>query len=130
MARPRDVSVRVAKERDDVLVIEGGVVAVPGHAVDFRFNFGFPVKTAYACMSETMILALEGRYKSFTLGKDVSAAQVTEISGLAQKHGFRLAGYRSFERAVTEEYIQTVRRNAARKKATATEGPRPVEVSA
>ena len=50
VARPRDVSVRVAKERDDVLVIEGGVVSIPGD-VDFHFNFGFPPKTAYACMS-------------------------------------------------------------------------------
>lgn len=116
VARPRDVSVRVARERDDVLVIEGGVVAVPGHAVDFRFNFGFPVKMAYACMSETMILALEGRYESFTLGKDVSVVQVTEIRRLAQKHGFRLAGYRSFEKAVTEETIAAVRRNARGKK--------------
>jgi predicted amino acid dehydrogenase len=73
VARPRDVSVRVAKERDDVLVIEGGVVAVPGD-VDFRFSFGFPAKTAYACMSETMLLALDGRYESFTLGKEVSVA--------------------------------------------------------
>ena len=129
VARPRDVSVRVARERDDVLVIEGGVVAVPGQAVDFRFNFGFPVKTAYACMSETMVLALEGRYESFTLGKDVSVAQVSEITRLAQKHGFRLAGYRSFERAVTEEYIQTVRRNAARKK-TAWAADRPVVLEA
>ena len=129
VARPRDVSVRVARERDDVLVIEGGVVAVPGQAVDFRFNFGFPVKTAYACMSETMILALEGRYESFTLGKEVSVTQVTEISGLAQKHGFRLAGYRSFERAVTEDTIQTVRRNAARKKAMVTANLRVSELT-
>ncbi|MBV9850196.1 MAG: shikimate dehydrogenase [Armatimonadetes bacterium] len=125
VARPRDVSVRVAKERDDVLVIEGGVVAVPGHAVDFRFNFGFPIKMAYACMSETMILALEGRYESFTLGKDVSVAQVTEISRLAKRHGFHLAGYRSFERAVTEEYIESVRRNAARRKSRASVSRRP-----
>ena len=71
------------------------------------------------------MLALEGRYESFTLGKDVSVEQVTEISGLAKKHGFRLAGYRSFERAVTEEYIQTVRQNAARKKK-----PRPSSAGA
>ena len=36
VARPRDVSIRVSKERDDVLVIEGGVVAVPGD-VDFWY---------------------------------------------------------------------------------------------
>jgi predicted amino acid dehydrogenase len=110
VARPRDVSVRVSKERDDVLVIEGGVVAVPGD-VDFHFNFGFPPKTAYACMSETMALALEGRYESFTLGKDVSVEQVREISRITARHGFKLAGYRSFEKAVTEETIERIRRN-------------------
>jgi fatty aldehyde-generating acyl-ACP reductase len=109
VARPRDVSVRVAKERQDVLVIEGGMIAVPGEP-DFGFDFGFPPGTAYACMAETMILALEGRYESYTLGKDVSLAQVTEISGLAAKHGFELAGFRSFERAVNPEQIDQVRK--------------------
>ena len=112
VARPRDVSIRVARERNDVLVIEGGVVAVPGDNVEFNFNFGFPPKTAYACMSETMTLALEGRYESFTLGKDVSVRQVTEISQLASKHGFKLAGYRSFEKKVEDADIEAIRKNA------------------
>ncbi len=114
VARPRDVSVRVARERDDVLVIEGGVVAVPGE-VDFGFDFGFPPRTAYACMSETMMLALEGRIESFTLGKEVSLQQVETTQQLAQKHGFRLAGFRSFERAISEEEIARIRENARRK---------------
>lgn len=117
VARPRDVSVRVARERPDVLVIEGGVVAVPGD-VDFGMTFGFPPHTAYACMSETMILALEGRPDSFTLGKNVSAEQVTEIQTLARKHGFRLAGFRSFEKAVDPEAIERAR--AARASAPVT----------
>lgn len=108
VARPRDVSLRVSRERPDVLVIEGGVVRVPGD-VDFGFNFGFPPHTAYACMSETMMLALEGRTESFTLGKDVSVAQVDETIRLAEKHGFELAGFRSFERAVDEAAIERAR---------------------
>lgn len=115
VARPRDVSVLVSKERDDVLVIDGGVVAVPGD-VDFHFSFGFPPKTAYACMSETMILALEGRYESFTLGKEVSVAQVDEITALAEKHGFKLAGFRGFEKAITDEHIANVKANVLRKR--------------
>ncbi len=111
VARPRDVSVAVAKERNDVLVIEGGVVAVPGADVDFHFSFGFPPKTAYACMSETMALALDARYESFTLGKEVSVDQVDGISEIADRHGFELAGFRSFEKAVTDEYIAAVRAN-------------------
>lgn len=112
VARPRDVSVRVGKERPDVLVIEGGVVRVPGD-VEFNFNFGFPAKTAYACMSETMLLALEGRPENFTLGKDVSVEQVDEMIALADKHGFELERFRSFERAVDDATIERAR--AARK---------------
>jgi predicted amino acid dehydrogenase len=114
VARPRDVSKQVAKQRPDVLVIEGGAVEVPGD-VDFRFNFGFPPKTAYACMAETMILALEERYESYSLGRDLSIDRVREMAALAEKHGFKLAGFRSFERQVTDEYIEGVRKAAARR---------------
>jgi fatty aldehyde-generating acyl-ACP reductase len=114
VARPRDVSRQVAEERNDVLVIEGGMVEVPG-PVNFGFDFGFPPKMAYACMAEVMILALEGRYESYTLGRDITAEQVEEIASLAAKHGFRLGGFRSFERAVTGEEVELVKENARRR---------------
>jgi predicted amino acid dehydrogenase len=111
VSRPRDVSVRVAAERPDVLVIEGGVVKVPGD-VHFNFNFGFPEKTAYACMSETIMLALEGNPDlfDFTLGKDVSVDQVERISALADKHGFELDSFRSFERQVDQKAIDRAKK--------------------
>ncbi len=111
VARPRDVSAMVAASRNDILVIDGGMVDVPG-PVDFHFNFGFPAGKAYACMAETMTLALEGRFEDYTLGKELSRQRVDEITTLAKKHGFRLSGFRSFERAVTEEQIDIVRRQA------------------
>jgi hypothetical protein len=37
---------------------------------------------------------------------------VDEIAALAAKHGFGLSGFRSFEREVTQEQIETVRRRA------------------
>jgi predicted amino acid dehydrogenase len=128
VARPRDVSRQVVEQRDDVLVIEGGVIEVPGD-VDFRFNFGFPDKTAYACMSETMILALEGTYESYTLGRDLSSERVLRMGELAKKHGFKLAGFRAFEKAVTDEDIARVRENAKRREKstpTASSTSRPV----
>jgi predicted amino acid dehydrogenase len=112
VARPRDVSVAVAEQRDDVLVIEGGVVSVPGEDADFHFDFGFPPKTAYACMAETMILALEGHTGDYSLGKRLTVERVREISTLADKHGFKLSGFRSFERAVDDDVIQGIRRRA------------------
>ena len=106
-----DVSRRVIEVRDDVLVIEGGMVEVPG-PVDFHFNFGFPPGKSYACMAETMALALEGRYADYSVGKHISLAQVAEIGEMATRHGFKLSGFRSFERAVTEEQIDRVRQRA------------------
>lgn len=111
VARPRDVSAMLAAARNDILVIDGGMVDVPG-PVDFHFNFGFPPGKSYACMAETMALALEGRFEDYTLGKEISRARVEEISAIAARHGFRLSGFRSFERAVTPEQIEAVRRNA------------------
>jgi fatty aldehyde-generating acyl-ACP reductase len=111
VARPRNVHQQVSERRDDVLVIDGGVVSVPG-AVDFGFDFGLPAGMAYACMAETMILALDGRYESFTLGKHISLERVEEIAQLAAKHGFRLSSLRSFERALTDQEVERIRRNA------------------
>ena len=110
VARPRNVSRSVSAQRNDVLVIEGGVIHVPGN-VDFHFNFGFPPQTCFACMAETMILALEGRYENFTLGRNLVPSQIDTISGLAKKHGFTLAGFRNFEHAVTKEMIESIREN-------------------
>lgn len=115
VARPRDVSRRVVQARDDVLVIEGGVVDVPGNP-DFHFNFGFPPRTCYACMAETMILALEGRFESFTLGRELTVTQVEEIAAMAAKHGFKLAGFRSFEHAITPDRIAAIRANAEKRR--------------
>lgn len=112
VARPRDVSRQVIEKRKDVLVIEGGMVEVPGD-VNFNFNFGFPPKMAFACMAETMILALEQRYESFTLGKDIALDKVEEIAKLARKHNFKLGGFRSIEKAITPEHIAFIKSNVS-----------------
>ncbi len=127
VARPRDVSRRVAEVRDDVLVIDGGMVEVPG-PVDFGFNFGFPPGKAYACMAETMALALEGRYEDYSVGKQITLAQAEEIGALAARHGFRLSGFRSFERAVTDAQIAAVRERAQQTRRVRRPRPKTVKI--
>ncbi|MDX1378665.1 MAG: hypothetical protein R3307_07435 [Anaerolineales bacterium] len=117
VARPRDVSAMVAATRNDKLVIDGGMVDVPG-TVDFHFNFGFPPGKVYACMAEAIALALEGRFEDYTVGRHITRERVEEIDSIAKKHGFRLSGFRSFEREVTPQQIEAVRRNAKKAKAT------------
>jgi fatty aldehyde-generating acyl-ACP reductase len=96
-------------------VIDGGVVEVP-RKVDFHFDFGFLPGKAYACMAETMALTLEGRLEDYTVGKNITLDKVEEISNITEKHGFQLSGFRSFERPITDEEIDRVKQDAARRK--------------
>lgn len=105
MSRPPNVSRRVEKERPDVLVLDGGVIEVPGKPW-FGWDFGYEQGLAYACMSETMMLALEKDYRDTSLGTDLTPASMLRLRDMARKHGFRLAGLRSFDRPVTEERWQ------------------------
>ena len=113
VSRPRNVSEEVTFLRPDVLVIDGGVVRPPGD-METGFSFGLAPSLAYACMAETMILTMEGRYESFSLGGNVDVAKVEEISRLGKKHGFSLASMRSYEKEVSEQQVDLVR--VARKK--------------
>jgi fatty aldehyde-generating acyl-ACP reductase len=113
VSQPRDVSREVAMQRPDVLVIEGGMVDVPGE-VDFNFDIDLPPGKAYACVAETMALTLEGRYESFTLGKHIDVTRAKEIDAIATRHGFRVSGLRSFGQVVTDEDIARIRQHAKR----------------
>lgn len=111
VARPRNVSQLVYERRRDVLVIDGGVIEVPGR-VDFGLDFGFPPGTCEACMAETMLLALEHRYEDYTLGAEVEVERVREIHALMHRHGFRLSGLRRFERRIADDEVDAIRRAA------------------
>lgn len=126
VARPRNVSRLVYERRNDVLVIDGGVIEVPG-AVDFGFDFGFPPRMCEACMAETIILALEGRYENFTLGKTITLGQVEEIAALGRKHGFRLSGFRRFERAIGDAEVERIRAAARSPAAPSMRGDRTLD---
>ncbi|MGB4682216.1 MAG: aminotransferase III, partial [Dethiobacteria bacterium] len=102
ISRPPNVSAAVERERPDVLVIDGGVVELPGRP-DLGWNFGFPRGLAYACMAETMMLALERHYRHFSLGSSgVNLDSILQTRRWAARHGFRLAGLRSFDRPLGE----------------------------
>jgi predicted amino acid dehydrogenase len=104
VARPPDVKEEDAQQRPDVLVIESGEVLLPGEP-DFGFDIGLPPGVAYACLAETAVLAMEGRFENFTLGRNIEMDKVKEMYRLFKKHGLKLEGLRSFGRYVSEEQI-------------------------
>jgi fatty aldehyde-generating acyl-ACP reductase len=109
LSQPRNVSQEDAALRDDVLIVDGGLVRPPGPDIRFNFYFGLPEGLAFACMAETMILALEHHYESFSLGGNITVEKVTKITEWGEKHGFQLAESRSFGNVITKNDIARVR---------------------
>jgi len=88
ISRPRNLGPELRTQRPDVRVIDGGVIAIPGQP-DLG-NFGLPRGRAYACMAETMLLALEQRYSSTSLGGALDLAEIDAMRARARTHGFRV----------------------------------------
>ena len=105
---PKNVIQESAQSREDILVIDGGIVKPPGN-VNFNFYYGLPEGLCYACMAETMILALEETFEYYSLGGDINLYKVKEIEKLAVKHGFKLAEFRGFNKEISEKQISKVR---------------------
>ena len=112
VARPPDIGEKEAALRPDVSVIESGEVLIPGE-IDIGYDIGLPKGTAYACLAETALLAMEGRFESYTLGRTIDMDRVKEIYRLFKKHDFQIAGLRSFGKLLTEEDFAEKRRIAA-----------------
>lgn len=111
VARPPDISAAEAALRPDVLVIEAGEILIPGD-LDIGYDIGLPARTAYACLAETALLAMEGRFEDYTLGREIEVDRVKEMYRLFRKHQFQLAGLRSFGKYVTDDEIVRKRRQA------------------
>jgi len=105
VARPPDISAAEAALRPDVLVIESGEVLIPGD-VRIGYDIGLPPGTAYACLGETTLLAMDGRFEDYTLGRNIEVERVKEIYRLFKQHGFQLAGLRSHGQYLTDEDLE------------------------
>jgi predicted amino acid dehydrogenase len=111
VARPLDLSAEDVAKRPDVIVVESGEIELPGLDVRMR-DIGLPPGVAYACLAETVALALEGRYETFTVGRAIEWEKVKEIYQLGLRHGMRLAAISGVNGVYTEEDFARVRQLA------------------
>jgi predicted amino acid dehydrogenase len=122
VARPLDLSAEDVAKRPDVLVIESGEIELPGEHVRMR-DIGLPPGVVYACLAETIVLALEGRYETFTVGRNIEWPKVKEIYRLGLKHGMRLATISGVNGVHTDQDFERVRRLALAARAERTTAP-------
>jgi predicted amino acid dehydrogenase len=122
VARPLDLPPEEVAKRPDVLVIESGEIELPGEPR--MKNIGLPKGVAYACLAETIVLALEGRFENFTVGRGIEWEKVREIYKIGLKHGMKLAAISGVNGPFSDEDIARVRELAlaARAKQAAARG--------
>ena len=106
---PKNVAARAA-DRDDIFVFDGGLLACPC-PVDFGCDNGLPSpEVLYGCFAECIVLALEGRFESFSWGKgNITPERIDEIASIAERHGFRLAPFYSGGRLVSDGELAELR---------------------
>ena len=124
VSRPFDISLDDAASRPDVLVVASGEVTLPGD-VHISKTLNLPGNTVYACLAETALLAMEERFESFSLSRDLTYEKVVEIDKLARKHGVRLSAIMGHTGEISEEEIRLCREHALKKRASVT-SPGPV----
>jgi len=124
VARPLDLSSEDVAKRPDVLVIESGEILLPGENVEMK-DIGLPPKVAFACLAETIVLALEGRYEIFTIGREIEWQKVKEIYQMGIKHGMKLAAISGINGVYSDADIAEVARLA--KEARKETGKRPAK---
>ncbi|MEM0962441.1 MAG: semialdehyde dehydrogenase, partial [Bacteroidota bacterium] len=64
--QPRNTQPGLLAARPDVTLVDGGLVSVPG--VDLKADLGLAPGTSFACLAETMLLALDGHDEDFCIG--------------------------------------------------------------
>jgi len=111
ITRPMVFSQKDVAKRQDVLVITGGEIELPGEAIEMK-DIGLPHGVAYAGLAETIILALEGRFEDFTKGSNTQWEKVKEIYKLGIRHGMKLSSISGVDGPLSEEDISRVKAQA------------------
>ena len=107
VARPLDLPPEEVAKRPDVLVIESGEIELPTKVRGLK-TIGLPPNVIYACLAETIVLALEGRFEVFTIGRDTEWEKVKEIYKLGLKHGMKLSAISGVKGVYTDADIAKV----------------------
>jgi predicted amino acid dehydrogenase len=107
VARPLDLPPEEVAKRPDVLVIESGEIELPTRVRGMK-SIGLPPNVIYACLAETIVLALEGRFEVFTIGRDTEWEKVKEIYKLGLKHGMKLSAISGVKGVYSDKDIAKV----------------------
>lgn len=96
VSKPHNVDFDQRFKRRDVLLIDAGLVCCPEKRVievidrNFPYVPGIDSERIFSCFAETMILAFDGHFGDYSIGRHLDLAQVKEVTEAGAKHGFSI----------------------------------------
>lgn len=98
ISMPHNVSKEIIEKRNDLTIIEGGVIRLPStpnfrklfNNISFEEIIGYPKNNVLACMAETIILTAEDIKENYSIGRNIDSEKILKIRELAYKHGFSI----------------------------------------
>ncbi len=102
-AQPTDIDEEIFKSRDDVLVLEGGVVNTPN--IDCHYNLGLKQKgDIFSCLGEVLVLAYLGYQNNYNVGK-LDQNKIELIKETASKLNFLPGEFQNYYKLYSQEDI-------------------------
>ncbi|MGA9870695.1 MAG: aminotransferase class III-fold pyridoxal phosphate-dependent enzyme [Rhodococcus sp. (in: high G+C Gram-positive bacteria)] len=89
VAQPPNIPHDVARTRPDVTVFDGGIVRLP-EGSDYGLDVGLAAGTTFACLAETMLLAVSREFELRSIGTALDDAHVERLGELGDRYGFEL----------------------------------------
>ena len=107
-AQPSDVPESIIRNRDDILVIEGGVITTPG--IKCNFNLGLAGREdTFCCLGEVLVLAHKDHFDTYALGV-LDIDLVEHIEGLSEGLDFSISKFQnSVQRYIPDAQIEKVK---------------------
>jgi predicted amino acid dehydrogenase len=114
IAIPHNISREVRNVRNDILVFDGGIASYPpleSMGKKRRWTSLFPVPTQiYGCLAETIVLALDGRYENFSIGRGrITEDRISLIWEMSGRHGFSIGAFYCGESEYTPTDIARIK---------------------
>ncbi len=93
---PPNVARNIKEKRKDVFAFEGGYARLPfyNEIDNVVFKKYFIHENIFGCLAEAVILALEGDFVNYSLGRgNITIEKMNHINLLGKKHGIQLAPF-------------------------------------
>lgn len=97
--QPRETTKELSKLRPDILIVDGGVVNTEGIDYGIDIGFGSGRSLAYACLTETVNMALDNRIKN-RVGNVEYDWVIEEGDAFEKRESLSIAPYTSFGKTI------------------------------